>query len=75
MCSVLFVFYLGEKGEMRCFSFAQLMVGGGTLWTSHGKTVSSPSITDIFTGSVEPPAPPALGLGRTGHANRDTDLI
>lgn len=32
--------YLGEKGEMSCLSLAQLIVGGGTLWTSQGKTAS-----------------------------------
>lgn len=59
--------YLGEKGEMNCFSLAQIMVGGGTLCTSHGKTASSPSITDIFIGFAEAPAPPTLDLGRTGQ--------
>lgn len=58
-------FYLGEKGEMSCLSLAQLMVGGGTLWTSHGKMASSPAITDILIGATEPPLP---DLGRTGHA-------
>lgn len=66
-CAVLYVFYLGEKGEMSCLSLAQLMVGGGTLRTSHGKMASSPSITDILIGAAEPPAPPALDLGRTGQ--------
>lgn len=42
------------------------MDGGGTLWTSHGKTASSPSITDILHGSEEPPAF-VLDLGRTGQ--------
>lgn len=52
---------------MSCLSLAQLMVGGGTLWTSHGKMASRPSITDILDGSVEPPPPAfALDLGRTG---------
>lgn len=60
-------FHLGENGEMSCLSLAQLMVGGGTLWTSQGKTASSPSTTDILTGSAEAPAPPTLGLGRTEH--------
>ncbi len=60
-------FYLGEKGEMSCLSLAQLMVGGGTLWTSHGKMASSLSITDILIGSAKLPAPLTLDLGRTGH--------
>lgn len=60
--------HLGEKGEMSCLSLAQLMLGGGTLWTSHGKTASSPSITDILTGSSAPSAPSALNLGRTARA-------
>lgn len=64
------MFHLGENGEISCFSFDQLMVGGGTLWTSHGKIMSSFSITDILTGSDEPPEPPTLGLGRTGKENR-----
>lgn len=59
------LFYLGENGEIRCLSLAQLTVGGGTLWTSHGRTASSPSIADILIGSAELPAPPALDLGRT----------
>lgn len=63
------VSYLGENGEMSCLSLAQLMLGGGTLWTSHGKTASSPSITDILTGSFEPSAPSALNLGRTDRTN------
>lgn len=67
VCVILNVFYLGEKGEMSCLSLAQLMVGGGTLWTSHGKTASSPSITDILIGSAAPPAPLTLDLGRTGR--------
>lgn len=49
---------------MSCLSLAQLMVGGGTLWTSHGKMASSPAITDILIGSTEPPL---SDLGRTGH--------
>lgn len=60
--------YLGEKGEISCLSLAQLMVGGGTLWTSQGKIAFSPSITDIHMGSAEPPEPPSLGRGRTGQA-------
>lgn len=63
------MFDLRENGEMSCFSFAQLMDGGGTLWTSQDKTTSSSSITDILTGSDEPPAPPTLDLGRTEKAN------
>lgn len=61
------VFYLAEKGEMSCLSLAQLMVGGGTLWASHGKMASSPSITDILIGSAAPPGPSTLDLGRTGR--------
>lgn len=64
--ALLCMFYLGENGEMKCLSLAQLMVGGGTLWTSHGRMASSPSITDILIGSAELPAPSALDLGRTG---------
>lgn len=69
------VLHLGEKGEMRCFSFAQLMVGGGTLWTSQGKITSSPSITDMLAGSATRPEPPTLDRGRTGQANTDTESI
>lgn len=68
------MFYLGEKGEMSCFSLAQLMVGGGTLWTSHGKMASSPSITDILFGSADAPAPPTLDLGRTEHGQTNTEI-
>ena len=57
---------------MSCLSLAQLMVGGGTLLTSHGKMASSPSITDILIGPDEPPAPPALALGRTGNTYTGT---
>lgn len=64
------LFYLGEKGEIRCLSLAQLTVGGGTLWTSHGRTASSPSVADILVGSAELPAPPALDLGRTVDTGR-----
>lgn len=63
--------YLGEKGDISCLSLAQLMAGGGTLWTTHGKTASSPSITDILDGSEEPPTSPALDLGRTGKTYID----
>lgn len=64
--------YLGEYGEISCLSLAQLMMGGGTLWTSHGKTASSPSITDIFVGPAECSSSPALDLGRTGRSNTQT---
>lgn len=57
---------------MSCLSLAQLMMGGGTLWTSHGKTASSPSITDIFVGPAECSSSPALDLGRTGRSNTQT---
>lgn len=70
---ILYVFYLGEKGEMSCLSLAQLMVGGGTLWTSHGKMASSPSITDILIGSADTPAPPTSDLGRTEHTHGQTN--
>lgn len=69
---LLCVFYLGENGEMSCLSLAQFIVGGGTLWTSHGKMASSPSITDILIGSAEPPLPPTLDLGRTGQTYTET---
>lgn len=57
--------YLGANGDIS-LSLAQLMVGGGTLWTSHGRMASSPSVTDILSGSAELPKPSALDLGRTG---------
>lgn len=42
------------------------MVGGGTPWSSHVRMASSPSVTDTLSGCVGPPAPSALGRGRTG---------
>lgn len=62
---LLFLRHLGANGEIS-LSLAQLMVGGGTLRTAHVRTASSPSVTDTLSGSVGPPAPPALGRGRTG---------
>lgn len=56
--------YLGANGDIS-LSLAQVMVGGGTLWTSHGRMASSPSVTDILRGSAELPEPSALDLGRT----------
>lgn len=65
---LLFLLHLGANGEIS-LSLAQLMVGGGTLWTSHVRMASSPSVTDILSGPVGPAAPPALGRGRTGDTH------
>ena len=62
----LFRFYLGANGDIS-LSLAQRMVGGGTLWTSHGRVASSPSVTDSRSGSTGLPAPSVLDLGRTVH--------
>lgn len=71
---LLFLLYLGANGDIS-LSLAQLMVGGGTLRTSHGRMASSPSFTDILRGSAEPPAPSALDLGRTEDTyNRSTHV-
>lgn len=66
---LLFLLYLGANGDIS-LSLAQLMVGRGTLWTSHGRMASSPSVTDILIGSAELPAPSALDLGRTVHVQQ-----
>lgn len=57
--------YLGEKGEMSWVSLAQVMMGGGMLFTSHGSVTSSPARTEISTGlSWDSPrwSPNTLGL-------------
>lgn len=35
---------------MSCTSLAQLIMGGGRLFTSHGSVISSPAITEISMG-------------------------
>lgn len=43
--------YLGENGDMSCISLAQVIMGGGKLFTSHGRVISSPAVTEISMGS------------------------
>ncbi len=63
---------------MSCLSLAQVMIGGGTLSTSHGSVTSSPTFTDISNSLPElfcisiPPTP--LSLGFTKRLQRHTVL-
>ena len=62
------VSYLGENGEMSWVSLAQVMMGGGKPFTSHGRVTSSPAKTEISTGlSWDGPlwSPNTLGLTKT----------
>ena len=59
---------VSEKGEMSWVSLAQVMMGGGKLFTSHGRVTSSPARTEISTGlSWDGPlwSPNTLGLTKT----------
>lgn len=64
-CSSPQASYLGENGEMSWLSLAQVMMGGGELFTSQGRVTSSPARAAISTGlSWDSPlwSPNTLGL-------------
>lgn len=64
-CNSSQVSYLGENGEMSWLSLAQVMMGGGELFTSQGRVTSSPARAAISTGlSWDRPlwSPNTLGL-------------
>lgn len=61
--------YLRENGDMSCVSLAQVIIGGGKLFTSHGSVTSSPVITEISTGPCPCWSPGLDTLGFTATWN------